>query len=194
MATVLIGSSHVARLQQYVGRHCRGGVRSIPDLHFLGRSGLTAARLADLNDDLTEYYRRELVRIQPIRVILLIGSNDLDQLSLGPPEVAVAEVMRRLRGIVSWIQLLTTQILLMQLLPRVYPRTSKCTFRYKYPGRADYFILRVLVNRQMMGLPVARVSPSLTSLLSCLQPDCVHLSDAGNQRLLKRMITSLKRM
>ena len=162
------------------------------EVHWLGKSGLTAERLADTSDPISVIYREELLRIQPAVIVLILGSNDLDEPGLGGGSRGVVEqVLHWLRKVVEWIRPLTKNVLLMPLLPRIFPRTAACSFRKKYPGRGDYMHLRWLLNERLRELPGSSVGISLENVDRFMSDD-VHLTDQGNSMLLKRIIRSLR--
>ena len=142
MSVMNMGSSHVLRLRSMIDRQFAGKIWNMEDVHWLGKSGLTAERLADTSDPDSVNYREELLRIQPTVIVLIIGSNDLDKPGLGAGSSgAVEEVLHWMGKVVEWIRPLTKTVLLMPLLTRIFPRTAACSFRKKYPGRGDYMHL-----------------------------------------------------
>jgi len=192
MSVMIMGSSHVVKLKAMIDRVFSGKIWNIEDVHWLGKSGLTAERLADNNDSLSITWREELMRIQPDVIVLILGSNDLDTPVLGKGSMGeVDQVLHWMGKVVEWIRPLTRQLVLMPLLPRIFPRTTACNFRKKYPGRPDYMHLRWLLNMRLRELPISRFGISIENVEKFMSDD-VHFTDQGYRILLKRIIRTLR--
>ena len=147
----VLGSSHVARVAtdirsgkiKHFNKDTNLGFRE-RQFRWFGYGGLTSKSL--LYNKTYEGLRTGLKMYKPKVVVLVLGSNDTDQVS----RPAIVDIVDGLRKVVSWLYDVI-QVHRVIFVPLFRRRSGKRIggMRFKYPGRGDYNAVHNIVNECM---------------------------------------------
>ena len=192
MSLAIIGSSHVCKLksQLYGGYIYPNGIdERLPNVEWFGISATTAAEMKDP----TTTTRLDISRHTRAKVACLImGSNDMDDIYNGGN---TRRVFDNIKLTVEGIQAVIPLVMVVPLFYRQYPRTHSCPFRQRYPGRCDYNMLSIELNKSLVDLKEmgVRIVTKLNLKDSDLY-DCVYMLPTANRRLLNTILRCYKHM
>ena len=190
MSLIIVGSSHVCRMEEGIANgqiYSGGKLEDFPAVTWLGKSGLRVGELVDRSTGFASVVYAQVAREMPDVVCLMLGGNDID--NMGRQDVG--DVYENFKKVVTWIRAVGPAVLIVPLWHRQYPRTTKCSFRMRYPGSCRYAEHYEQLNFKLYELGVpgqVRVSPFIRVTNSDLR-DCVHLVPSAN----KKVVHSIRR-
>lgn len=183
MASVLvIGSSHVNRLQQYINNHLASDNFNLNGHDTVYLFGISGGRIKNNNHCLS--WENEIIRVSPNRVLVQIGGNDLD---CGEADFSLAEeiILRIISVCSTYLSRHTVEhATVMQLLPRT--RTSNCTVaRYNNLVRHVNKFLKEQI-KSVPALHYWNISGVKNTTVNIFQ-DGVHFNQIGLQRYYRNV-------
>ena len=170
---VILGSSHVARLEKLVVNkkiHINPAIRGTT-VSFVGAGGMSFAQfMSSRGTDMQNRVRDE----KPDITVLVMGANDLDQ----PTGPAVATVIESALAVIQWLHSIGSTVAVMPLFLR------RKGFRGgKHPGRGDYADMyenfNSFLSETLQSSGCAAYGRFVPLTEGDLQDDGVHLNDHG---------------
>lgn len=183
MASVLvIGSSHVNRLQQYINNLPASDNFNLNGHDTVFLFGISGGRIKNNNHCLS--WENEIIRVSPNRVLVQIGGNDLD---CGDADFSLAEeIILRIISVCS-IYLSRHNVehaTVMQLIPRI--RTRNCTVdKYNNLVRHANTFLKEQI-KSVPGLHYWNISGVKNTTVNIFQ-DGVHFNQIGLRRYYRNV-------
>ena len=183
MASVLvIGSSHVNRLQQYINNHLASDNFNLNGHDTVYLFGISGGRIKNNNHCLS--WENEIIWASPNRVLVQIGGNDLD---CGEADFSLAEeiILRIISVCSTYLSRHTVEhATVMQLLPRT--RTRNCTVAW-YNNLVCH--ANTFLKEQIKSVPALHywnISGVKNTTVNIFQ-DGVHFNQIGLQRYYRNV-------